>query len=285
MAEHRSGARAAPGGRPRSSKARRRRPDGPNRLRWLLRGAVGLGGVALVVAVIHGVSRIPGLLARMDAFRATGFAVEDARFLGVEEVLRWARIPSGASVWDDPSAWEDRLRDHPLVEDVEIRRDLPRGLVFRVREKTPVALVARPTLEPVDAEGRTLPVDPSLHRLDLPVIRSAVAGGVRELSAEELRALAREVGRLRVLDPGLVAALSDLALAPRGGVVATLLDPRVELRFRAPLTSLRLHEGMQALAHASERVGADAVRVVDLRYDDQVVVRLAEASSNRRRAD
>ena len=263
----------------------RRGSRGRERLRWLLRGAVALGGIALVVGATWGLSRIPRLLARMDAFRATEFAVEDARFLGVEEALRWARIPSGASVWDDPSAWEDRLRTHPLVEDVEIDRDLPRGLVFRVREKTPVALVPRPTLEPVDGQGRSLPVDPSLHRLDLPVIRPGIVGGERKISSQELEILAREVARLRTLDPGLVAAISDLALGSRGDVVANLLDPRMELRFRPPLTTLRLQEGMQALAHATERAGADAVRAVDLRYDDQVVVRLADATSSRRRTD
>lgn len=236
----------------------------------------GLLGVAVVCgATVLGVSRLPGLLANMEAFRARDFAMEDARFVEVEEALRWARIPAGSSVWDDPSPWEERLRRHPLVEDVEIRKDLPAGLVFRVREATPVALVPRPTLEPVDARGRVLPLDPSMHRLDLPVIRPAVEGGARALTETDLSAVAREVGRLRALDPRLVSSISTLTVGPRGDLVASLAEPRVELRFHPPLTALRLQEGMRALSHASDRIGSGSVGAVDLRYEDQVVVRLA----------
>jgi len=253
----------------------------PVRRDRLVRAATCVGIVAGGVAAALIVSGMPRLLAKMEAFRVSHFSVAEARFLGVDEALRWARIPADASVWDDPSEWEERLRGHPLVEAVEIRKDLPRGLVFHVREKDPVALFPRPTLEPVDAEGRSLPVDPSIHRLDLPVIRPAVSGGERKLATDEVQALARELGRLERIDPRFVSSISELALQPRGDVVATLLDPGVELRFRPPLTTLRLEEAMQALAHASDRVGADGVTAVDLRYDDQIVVRLASSAARR----
>lgn len=239
--------------------------------------------VAVCGLAVFGASRLPRLLSKMEVFSARDFAMKDARFVQVEEALRWARIPDGASVWDDPSAWEERLRRHPLVEDVEIGRDLPGGLVFRVREVTPVALVPRPTLEPVDARGRVLPLDPSMHRLDLPVIRPRVEGVARELDSGDLAAATREMGRLRALDPRLVSRISTLTVGARDDLIASLSEPRVDLRFRPPLTALRLQEGMQALRHASDRMGPSSVRAVDLRYEDQVVVRLA--GSVARRAD
>lgn len=250
------------------------------RVRWI-RVLAAVSAVAIVGAAAIGVSRVPRLLAGMEVFRAREFSMENARFVTVDEALQWARIPAGASVWDDPTAWEERLLRHPLVEAVEIRRDLPRGLVFRVRETTPVALVPRPTLEPVDARGRLLPVDPSLHRLDLPVIRPAVEGDGRELGPEELKSAARELGRLRSADPRFVSSISSVTVGARGDLTVTLAEPRVDLRFRPPVAALRLQEGMQALGHASSRGEGRVVRTVDLRYEDQVVVRVAGSIAHR----
>lgn len=250
------------------------------RIRWI-RVLTVVAAVTIVGIAGLGVSRVPRLLARMEVFRARDFSMENARFVTADEALRWARIPTGASVWDDPTAWEDRLLRHPLVEDVEIRRDLPDGLVFRVRETTPVALVPRPTLVPVDAAGRLLPLDPSRHRLDLPVIKPRVEGGGREVTAEDLATVARELGRLRGADPRFVSRISALTVGARGDLIATLAEPRVDLRFRPPLDALRLREGMQALGHASSRGADEAVRAVDLRYEDQVVVRVGGSIAHR----
>lgn len=234
----------------------------------------------LAGAAAAGLSRAPEALAEMEAFQAREFALEGSRFLGTEEAVRWAALPVDASVWDDPAPWEGRLRDHPLVEDVEVRRRFPHTLVFRIREKVPVALYPRPTLEPIDGTGQALPLDPSLHRLDLPVIRPRVGRSGRPLTPGELHRMAGELGRLAEAEPGFLAGVSELALDGPGDVVATLIESRVRFRFRPPLTPMRLRQGMQALEDARSVEGERAVRSVDLRYEDQVVIQLASAASH-----
>lgn len=237
--------------------------------------------LTLAAALAAGASRVPEALAEVEAFRVRDYTLEGARFLSLDELVRTADVPPDASVWDDPGAWEERLRGHPLIRDVRIERDLPATLVLRVEEVEPVALVPTPTLEPVDASGRILPLDPAAFRLDLPLIRPRWYGtGGRALTPDEVRSLARELGRLRSVDPGFAARISEVALAGRGHVVVELAEPRVRVRFEAPLTTRRLREGLQALSDAMGRIGPDAPRSVDLRFEDQVVVHVASGKGS-----
>lgn len=237
--------------------------------------------VAIVVAVVlaAGLARAPEALAGIEWFRVRDHVLEGARFVTVDEVVRVAALPADASVWDDFDAWEANVRRHPLVRDARIERDLPATLVFHVEERRPVALVATPTLEPLDAAGRLLPLDPARHRLDLPLIRPVrVDGPDVRLTPAEVQGLARELTRLDRMDPGFAAGVSELGLSSRGDVEVALTDPRVRIHFRPPLSARRLHEGLRALGHALARSADREPRAVDLRYEDQVVVRLSNAS-------
>jgi cell division protein FtsQ len=219
----------------------------------------------------------------MDTFRVTGVRVEGARFFTPEDALRTLGIPPSASVWDDLDAWERRLRDHPLVEDVHIHRRLPGTLILDVTEPTPVALVPSPTLEPVDGSGRILPIDPSLNRLDLPVISLEGSRETETPSAAERRLLAGEVARLARLDPELLARLSQMTLRPRGDLRAQIWrrdlrqevwDLPVNLLFYPELSLRRIQEGLRVLDDAFARFDGAGISDLDLRYEDQVVVRM-----------
>lgn len=239
--------------------------------------------LVLASALAAGASRLPAYLSGVDFFRVRDVRLEGASFLTLDEALRWAALPEGANVWDEPGRWVDGLRGHPLVREAEVERELPGTLILRVRERKPVALVPTPTLEPVDVEGRPLPLDPARHRLDLPVIRPTRIPDGRRLTPQELRSVAGEVGRLEEMDPRFLASLSELAVEGRGDLVAHLLEPRVEIRFRPPLTPRRLREGLRALSDAAGHRAEATPRTVDLRYEDQVVVRLS--NSNARQSD
>ncbi|HSR42630.1 MAG TPA: FtsQ-type POTRA domain-containing protein, partial [Longimicrobiales bacterium] len=146
------------------------------------------GVLALVVA------RVPEALAGVDAFRVKEIRLEGHRFLTHEEAVRALSVSSGSSLWDDLEPLEERLRGHPLVRDARIRRRLPSTLILEVEERAPVALVPTPDLVPVDASGGTLPLDPAVHRLDLPLVHPFRERGRPDsrLAPDELRSLARE---------------------------------------------------------------------------------------------
>jgi len=145
--------------------------------------------------------------------------------------------------------------------------------VLTIEERTPVGFVAGPVLEPVDRDGQILPLDPVEHRLDLPVLIRA--GGGAALTPSELRILAREVDRLAADDPTFLAAVSEMAIDERGDATA-LLSGDLLLRFRPPLSHRRLRDGLTVLEDADLRHPDQTASVLDLRFEDQVVVGYAE---------
>ena len=235
---------------------------------------------ALAVALAAVASRAPEALAKVEAFRITEVRLEGNRFLTQAEVEKTLAVPPLASVWDDLDAWEDRLRSHPLVEDAEISRRFPGTLILRVVERNPVALVSNPTLEPVDASGQFLPIDPAAHRLDLPLITIGGRGRVKTLSAAERRLVAGEIARMSQGDPEFLARISEVSLDPRGDLRAEIFDPPMTLLFRPHLPSRRIQEGLRVLGDALIRFEGAEIAKLDLRYEDQVVVRLSRAEGN-----
>ncbi|MBT8397401.1 MAG: FtsQ-type POTRA domain-containing protein [Gemmatimonadetes bacterium] len=236
--------------------------------------------LALAVALGGAFSRIPEALAEVEAFKLREVRLRGARFLTHEEAVAVLDLSPSASVWDDTKALEGRLEGHPLVKDVTVHRRFPHALLFRVVEREPVALFPNPTLEPVDEDGRILPIDPSVHKLDLPIMASAGREGPGSLSPAGLRLLAGEISRLAKGDPEFHSKISDFALHPRGDMRASISDPPVTLHFRPGLPSRRIQAGLRVLTDARTRFEDGDVMDLDLRFDEQVVVRLKRAQGN-----
>lgn len=244
--------------------------------RWLafvslLALAVALGGV---------LSRIPRALSEVEAFRVREVRLRGQRFLTLEDAIRTLNLSNRASVWDDTKVLEARMLEHPLVKEAEVHRRFPGALLVRVVEKEPVALFPNPTLEPVDEAGRILPIDPVLHKLDLPLMMVEGQEGPGTLSPASLRTLAVEIQRLAEGEPDLYARISDYTMNHRGEVTARFTDSPVALRFRPGLQSGRIHAGFQALEDARTRFDDRSVVNLDLRFANQVVVRLGRTEGN-----
>ena len=235
-------------------------------LRITLWGLVA-GGVTLAA------DWLPDALAELEFFRARKYRVSGARLLGEDQVLAAAAISPFVSVFDDMTAIELRLERYPLIRRARITAELPKTLVVTIEERIPVGFVGGPVLEPVDRDGQILPLDPVEHQLDLPILTRV--GGRAKLSPSQLRILAMEVDRLAEDDPTFLAAVSEMAIDDRGDATASLSGDLL-LRFRPPLSHLRLRDGLTVLEDAARRDPERQPTVLDLRFEDQVVVGYAE---------
>ena len=198
-------------------------------------------------------------LARMSFFAVKRVEVVGARYLPPSQVLARLRLDTTASVWDDHSDLVRRLERHPQVLRAEIGRKLPRTLVVRVTERRPIALVAsREGFRPVDEEGRVLPVDPTRTDVDLPILASRDSG------------LLAVLARVRAVHPAMFAALSEVRRAGPGEIVLQMAT--VPVRAMADVSAERLAELIPVEADLSRRRAS--VAELDLRYRDQVIVRL-----------
>lgn len=219
-------------------------------------------------------SRALEALPSMEAFRVTDVEVTGLKYVAKEDVVRMLGLTPDASVWGDTEAWARRLEENPMLEHVRVERRMPGTLLVRVSERRPVALVPTPTLEPVDAEGRRLPVDPATHRLDLPVLSvdEEPAPGASLLPARA-RALAAEVGRLQEADTTFLQMVSEVGWRGPRTVVARWTDPKVDFLLEPGASARRVREGLVVLADALGREPDRMPTEIDLRYADQVVVR------------
>ena len=165
------------------------------------------------------------------------------------------------------------MAEHPLVRVAEVRRRLPGTLRLVVEEREPVALAASSKLEPVDREGRVLPLDPSTHGFDLPLLKVRAETRKDGAPAGPVSTLAAETARLSRIDPEFLALTSELALDDRGDLIARWSEPAVTFRFRPEVPAIRLKQGMLVLADALLRAEGKLPATIDLRFADQVVVK------------
>jgi hypothetical protein len=237
--------------------------------RLLLRVVV---AAAVLTLVALGGRHVPEALARVDTFRATHHEFRGLRFLTGDTVLQVAGIGPEANLWEDPAAWEQRLEAHPLVRHASVGRRFPGTLTITVEERTPVGLVPRPTLEPVDRDGRALPLDPSRFPLDYPILRpGSLEGEGDEGSTVQLRALAAAAETIRQ-EGEFWSGVSEVRPGPHGGFEVFWGQPTVLFRLAGPVELRRIREGMAALEDARKRAPGRSPLSVDLRFDDLVIL-------------
>ena len=229
---------------------------------------------ACVGAVVAWGRDLPEAVVDHPFFHVEDVEVRGVRFLSQDEVVGLLRLPPETSVWGDKGPWTDRLLRHPLIKEASVTRRPPDGLLLTVTERTPIALAPTPTLEPIDAEGVRLPLDPAEYRLDLPVIetRRMPPSGSR-LVPEDVRLLAAEVEHLMAADTTFLQLVSSVAWDGRGAVVARWTEPPVSFLLPPHAPPARLREGLGALADAVAKAPDGAPVAIDLRFADQVVVR------------
>lgn len=217
----------------------------------------------------------PPALARLDWFGVTRVEISGTRLLAPHDVLAASRVGRERNVWDPTEPVEAALRRHPVIAGATVTRKLPGTLRIRVEEKLPIAYVEAEVLSPITAAGEILPVDPARARVDLPIIR----GGWAATEAAWKRRLLAETDRLRRADPALLAQVSEIRRAPGKADVLLLAHPLGEILVPVGAQPERLAQLRAVLAELDRRLPADSAGAsgaarIDLRYGDQIVVRL-----------
>jgi cell division protein FtsQ len=223
-----------------------------------------IGGiVALVVAGSPWWGR--AALTHLDFFRVRRVEIEGTRYVSPDEIVSRLRIDTTASLWDDVAVLEQRVRQHPSVREVRIDRKLPGTLLVRITENLPVALVqAAAGLVPVDASGKSLPIDPASANVDLPVL------------SQRDTVVLRLLGELRAGAPALYSRIGEVRRFPRGGSSYLLFrcseQPALDILAPADVSADRLTDVVPVEQDLARRK-LHAVEL-DLRFHDQVIARL-----------
>lgn len=233
--------------------------------RWTRRLATGALAALLAASPWWG----RATLRRLDFFRVRRVEVDGTRYVSPDEIVQRLRIDTTASLWDDLGELERRVRQHPSVRSVRVERRLPGTLLVRVTEDLPVALVqVAGRLVPVDAEAKTLPINPAIADVDLPVLAT------RDSLALHL------LGEMREKAPALFARVGEVQRVQSAGNAYLVLrlteQPVRDILVSSDVTAERLNDIVpveQDLARRNVRAAE-----LDLRFRDQVVARLQKAT-------
>lgn len=167
----------------------------------------------------------------------------------------------------------ERFTAHPRVRSIAFKKVLPNKVYCTVEEREPVAVVYADGFYEVDQEGMVLTSDDLTDYLDLPIITGIERKSLKQGTFCKDPRLAGALGVLVIckrIGGGFADDVSEVRVGKQGVSVVTAAEGTVLLlgqsEFEGRLRKFFLIRG--TLAKRSE-----PSRLIDLRFDDQVVLR------------
>ncbi|MBI1846478.1 MAG: FtsQ-type POTRA domain-containing protein [Candidatus Rokubacteria bacterium] len=249
---------------------RARKPRRPGRGQRLVRLA---GIAALAAGLLLAPAAAAHWLLTSPRFAVAGVEVKGASRLSAERIRAASGIQPGVNLWRlDPHEVAARLEALPEIRRAEIVRDLPNRVTIVVEERRPFTLVHGERLHWLDEEGRVIgevaeavapavPVVSGLTEEELASMRTAPGPRARAAIAL-IRALLRS-------GSALATEISEIDMSRRDGPVLYTVDG-IEVRLGTEDWDERLARLEGVLTQVTTRT--DAVRAIDLRFRDQVVL-------------
>ncbi len=262
------------------TRKRARRLGKAGRITIIVSAAVLVGGIGAVVALAPSWSSEPGrfAVARVD--------VCGNEVLTADEVIELAGVGIGEQLLDvEPAGVERALASSPRVSRARVSRGLPDRIEILLEETLPAAIVPGGPNGFVEVSDQAL-VLPAADRsafVDVPLITGIPAppeAGER-FESEELEEALNVLNQAKEVSPSLWMEISEIRFAPGSGLVIYTVADGAEIRFGlGALNANDLSNSWKVLSDLRAR-GA-APRSIDLRFDGQVVVRLAQAAMRTR---
>jgi len=247
--------------------------------RWLGGACIAGAAVASAVSLFTLAPRLLEAVLAHPFFSVTRFEIEGNARLADQEVLEWLGAKPGMSIWwVDPRVWRAKLLAHPWIQSAQVRRELPRRVEIRIRERWPVAVVRwRGTFQYVDRTGHFLGAAEPLRVAEFPLLTLPESAELRPQGELQvgLRFL-RLCARLGYADQisEVVADRSGVTVYPLSSRTAVVLG-RGQWRERL-LRSSRVFAAWQGEWDRLERV--------DVSFRNVVVVRVRDAEKKPRSA-
>jgi len=256
--------------RQRVHRRRRATARGPALRRWLVLAPT----LALLVA---GPAALAHWLLTSPRFAVAEVEVQGLRSLDAAEVRAAAGIDGSENLFTlDTRAIAERLERLPRVKRAHVIRSFPDRVTLLIEERLPFALlVSAGRLHWVDEEGRVLGPEPRAVAPALPVVTGLESeGGVGGLPADAERtrtavALLRTLLRTGTPLAGRVSEV-DVREPRRGPILYTTDGVEVRVGDEAWEERLGRLEGVLAQLRAQP----EPVEAIDLRFRDQVVLKL-----------
>lgn len=231
--------------------------------------------VGIVLVILTALAHVPWGALRGRFIRVTQVRVEGAHYLDAARIEKLAGVTVGQDLFAfDAARVRQRLLLEPRIAAASVERRLPRAVQIRIVERQPVMLVSHGVPWEIDSTGVLLEPLAKGVVADVPLLVGPrfdrFRPGVQVRTPEVQRGLAW-VQALGSRELQLAGQVSEVDVSEAGLTGLTLLDGTRVLAPGWPPGLSRLSALRVVLADLRQR-GTEA-NEVDLRYDDQVIVR------------
>jgi len=204
--------------------------------------------------------------------------VEGSRTLTAQQIFSLAKIPLKSSMVEtDLSVIQARIMAHPFIRTVTVSRRLPDALRIRIDERMPIASLNAGKMMYVDAGRVALPAVQSQVKFDLPII-SNVSGLGQPKFGETIASteLIEAIGILNTaseIDSSLYHFISEVNMNDGGDIILYSVDVGVPIMLGRGDVGRKLITLQSFWTNFVKTQDAEKLKYIDLRYDDQVVVK------------
>lgn len=229
---------------------------------------------AMLGLLIFGVFHIFNFMTTSDKLSVTLLEFEGLSRVDSTEIDRLVADIRGENILLVPvEKYEARFDGHPRIQTVRFKKILPNRVVCTVEEREPVALIYANEFFEVDREGMILTSDALTAYLDLPIISGLDGKSVKEgrfcddvrlASSLEILSYCKKYGG------GFANDISELKISDNGINVVSLKEGVVLLLGESEYEN-RLKKYFLIRNTIAKR--DEAAKTIDLRFDDQVVLR------------
>ena len=204
--------------------------------------------------------------------------IEGNRIVETAELTQLIKVQKNTQIQEiDLMAVRRNIMSHHFIKDAVVERDLPATLKITVKERVPLAIINSAEILYLDEDGVVLPHSISKQLFDLPVLTGmpdglSLAPGATLHNADIQEAL-RILANSKLVSRELYHLISEVRLHNGGDIVLYASEWGVPIIFgrgEIPNKLVRLEAFWNDVVR--ER-GSDNLQYVDLRFDDQVVVR------------
>lgn len=204
--------------------------------------------------------------------------VEGNRIVEVNEILQLAQVKPGTPLYDlDLAAIRNNVVSNFFIKDAVVERDLPSTIRITVHERSPIAIINRADILYIDEEGVILPHSISKETFDLPILSglpSIVSLNVgTTLRNDDVQEALTILLASKLVSKELYHLISEVHLRNGGDIVLYAAEWGVPIIMGRGDIACKLVRLETFWNEVVRQRGSQALQYVDLRYEDQVVVR------------
>jgi len=210
--------------------------------------------------------------------RVRRVTIEGNRIVETAEITQLIKVPKNAQLQDvDLMAVRRDILSHHFIKDAVVERDLPATLKVTVKERIPLAIINSSEILYLDEDGVVLPHSISKQLFDLPVLTGMPEGMALTpgtmIKHPDIQEALQILADSKLVSKDLYHLISEVRLRNGGDIVLYAAEWGVPIIFgRGEIASKLVR--LEAFWNSAVRErGSDNLQYVDLRYDDQVVVR------------